>query len=252
VRSISVAGIRTDAQTFSEAVNTFLSWSDNAEKRYISTATAYTLMMADQDEQVRAALETADMVTADGMPIVWMQRLLGSRHAERVYGPDLVLAVCRCTSERGGRHFFYGGREGVSERLVGALRTRFPDLEVVGAHGPVGDVSADVPDEATVQLLNAAKPDIIWVGLGSPKQDIWMYTYRPHLQASLLVGVGAAFDFLSGVKAQAPMWMQRSGLEWLFRLSQEPGRLWKRYMIYNLRFVLRVTSDLVAHGRQAP
>lgn len=254
MRSISVAGVRTEAQTFSEALNTLLEWSKQPQKRYVSTGTAYTLVMAERHPAISAALADADMLTADGMPLVWVQRLKGARQAERVYGPDLMLALCRASEAAGLRHYLYGGLPGIPEKLAQALQARFPDLRVVGLHSPAGDVLAGAPQQATVEMLNAAQADVIWVGLGSPKQDLWMHAYRESLNAPLLIGVGAAFDFLSGVKSQAPQWMQQRGLEWLYRLIQEPRRLWKRYLVYNAVFVFLLIRSLLFRkgGTQRP
>ena len=242
MRTFNILGIRTEAQTFQAAVATLVSWAAEARPRYVSTATAYTLVMGSQHPSIFAALNAADMVTADGMPLVWLQRWSGIPGAERVYGPDLMHALCRESEQRGIRHYFYGGLPGVAHTLSVVLQERYPKLIVAGAHSPAGDVLGEAPQQATVDMLNAAQADIIWIGLGSPKQDLWMHLYRNRLDAPLLIGVGAAFDFLSGVKPQAPRWMQRGGLEWFYRLIQEPQRLWKRYLIYNLWFVALLLS----------
>lgn len=235
--SVDILGVQTTASSFDDAVDTLLQWAQGERTRYVSTSTAYTLVMAAQHPHIMHALNAADRVTADGMPIVWLQRRAGERHAERVYGPDLMQALCRESVQRGIRHFFYGGLPGVPEKLAQTLQVCYPNLRVAGTHSPTGDVLHEAPQQATVELLNAAQPDIIWVGLGSPKQDLWMHAYCDHLNAPLLIGVGAAFDFLSGTKPQAPRWMQRSGLEWLYRLLTEPRRLGKRYIVYNARFI---------------
>jgi N-acetylglucosaminyldiphosphoundecaprenol N-acetyl-beta-D-mannosaminyltransferase len=154
-----------------------------------------------------------------------------------VYGPDLLLALCDATRSTGIRHSFWGGLPGVPETLAAKLAERFPGLNVEVAHAPpVSDVSAQV-DTSAVTQLNASGAQIVWVGLGSPKQDLWMALHRPVLEAPLLIGVGAAFDLIAGIKRQAPRWMQRSGMEWAYRLLQEPGRLGRRYLLYNPRFV---------------
>lgn len=237
VSCVDILGVRTNASSFEEAIQTHLRWAKDERRRYVSTATAYTLVMAAQNPPIMTALNAADSVTADGMPIVWLQRRSGERHAERVYGPDLMRAVCRESAQHGIQHFFYGGLPGIPEKLAERLQACYPDLRVAGTHSPAGDVLHAMPQATTVALLNTAKPDIIWVGLGSPKQDLWMHAYRDHLNAPLLIGVGAAFDFLSGTKPQAPKWMQRSGFEWFYRLLTEPRRLGKRYIVYNARFV---------------
>jgi N-acetylglucosaminyldiphosphoundecaprenol N-acetyl-beta-D-mannosaminyltransferase len=152
----------------------------------------------------------------------------------------VLLALCQRTAGQNVQHFFFGGLPGVADRLAETLTGQFPGLRIVGTEcPPVADVGSTL-DKALVERLNASGAQVIWVGLGSPKQDLWMALYRPHLTAPLLIGVGAAFDFLSGTKRQAPRWMRRSGLEWVFRLVQEPRRLWKRYLVYNTLFVWQI------------
>ncbi len=237
---VPILDIPVDAQTFDEAVNILAGWAVESQKRYVSTCPVYTLMIARENPQMRVALERADMVTADGMPLVWLQRRLGYPQAERVYGPDVMRALCEKTANREVRHFFWGGLPGVAEQLVQQLQRASPGLQIAGFYSPPIEEIGDTPNPAIIEHLNNANPHVIWVGLGSPKQDLWMSLYRPVLNAPLLIGVGAAFDFIAGTKPQAPRWMQRSGLEWLYRLIREPRRLWRRYVIYNSRFIWEV------------
>ncbi len=233
-----ILSIPVDAQPFAAALETLNTWAQEAEgRRYVCTCPVYTLMQARDHAEVGAALRGAAMVTADGMPLVWVQRRTGCAQAERVYGPDVLLALCAKTAGTPVGHYFYGGLPGIPEMLTANLRARFPALHIAGLYSPPVAPLETIPDPAVIARLNASGADVIWVGLGSPKQDLWMALYRPLLDAPLLIGVGAAFDFIAGAKAQAPRWMQRSGLEWLFRLTQEPGRLWQRYLVYNTRFV---------------
>jgi N-acetylglucosaminyldiphosphoundecaprenol N-acetyl-beta-D-mannosaminyltransferase len=173
------------------------------------------------------------------MPLVWLSRLAGNRQVGRVYGPDLLLACCESAREP-RRHFFYGGAAGVPERLVARLRQRFPGLDVAGTISPPFRALTQAESQAIVQDINRTSPDIVWVGLSTPKQERWMAAQRDRLEAPVLIGVGAAFDFHAGLKRQAPPWMQRNGLEWLFRLLTEPRRLWRRYLLNNPLFVWRV------------
>lgn len=231
---------------FQEAIQTLLAWIHEANRSYVSTCTAYTLVRGLEDQQIFTALSQADMRTADGMPLVWYQRLQGHKSVERVYGPDVTLALCDASTKTTGiSHFFYGGLPGVPEKLVAELSARFPGIPVAGAFSPpIAEIGSE-PDPAVVAQLNQSGASIIWVGLGSPKQDLWMHLYRPVLTAPLLIGVGAAFDFISGTKAQAPHWMRSTGLEWLFRLLQEPRRLAKRYLVYNTLFVFAALRSLL-------
>lgn len=235
--AVDILGINIEAQTFADATAALLRWAEDTGKRYVCTCPVYTLMMCRERADVHRAVSAADMVTADGMPLVWLQRRLGAPTAERVYGPDLLLALCKATAGSHVSHYFWGGMPGVPEALVAELTRSFPGLKVAGlCSPPVSDVGTQ-PDPAVVERLNRSGANVVWVGLGSPKQDLWMQLYRPVLNAPLLIGVGAAFDLLAGMKRQAPRWMQRSGLEWLYRLLQEPGRLGKRYLVYNPKFI---------------
>ncbi len=239
----SILGVQTDAQGFNEAIDQLKDWAGDSTGRYVSTCPVYTLMMCREDRNVMEAVNGADMVTADGMPIVWVQRRRGQPQAERVYGPDVMQALCEQTAGTPLKHYFWGGLAGVADTLVDRLQAQHPMLKVAGTYSPpMSDVGSEV-DAEVVQRLNESGADIIWVGLGSPKQDLWMMRYRPALRAPLLIGVGAAFDMLAGVKSQAPRWMQRSGLEWVFRLAQEPRRLGRRYLVYNPLFVWHVLRE---------
>jgi N-acetylglucosaminyldiphosphoundecaprenol N-acetyl-beta-D-mannosaminyltransferase len=183
------------------------------------------------------------------MPLVWLSRLHGHGHVTRVYGPDLMLALCEHSLLKGYKHFFYGGGEGVPELLSNNLRRRFPGLRVVGGYSPPFRSLSGAEDERVVAAINEADPDIVWIGLSTPKQERWMTEHVGQLTAPVLIGVGAAFDFHSGLKRQAPRWMQRSGLEWLFRLATEPKRLWRRYFMNNPLFVLRVLQQALGLKR---
>lgn len=201
-------------------------------------------MESQRNPAIRKIHNSAGLVTPDGMPLVWLSRLNGYPYVERVYGPDLMAAVCSHSIEKGYRHFFYGGTGVLAERLVESLSQRFPGLQVAGTHSPpFGSLSVE-EDRNIVSLINDANPDIIWVGLSTPKQEIWMSEHIDQLGDCILIGVGAAFDFLAGTKKQAPSWMQRTGLEWFFRLCTEPKRLWKRYLINNPYFLLLVISQV--------
>ncbi|MBN1564307.1 MAG: WecB/TagA/CpsF family glycosyltransferase [Anaerolineae bacterium] len=250
---VDILGVGVNAQPFTTALDTLTQWASQPGHYRVSTCAVYTVMLARENSALQATLSSADMVTADGMPLVWLQHIAGHPQAGRVYGPDLMHALCARTAadtdhtpDKPVRHLFYGGQAGVAQQLADRLQTHYPGLQIAGAITPPPDMPIDAPpDPAVVEQLNAAQATIIWVGLGSPKQDFWMATYRPFLHATILIGVGAAFDILSGNKRQAPRWMQRHGLEWSFRLMQEPKRLWRRYLIYNPRFLLAVLRRMV-------
>ena len=176
----------------------------------------------------------------DGMPLVWLGRWKSQAQVNRVYGPDLMLALCQLSIEGGYSHYFYGGVAGVPELLAEKLQLHFPELKIAGSYSPPFRPLTAEEDAQIIERINRTSPDIVWVGLGTPKQDLWMATHRKQLAAPVLIGVGAAFDFHTGRVPQAPRWMQNAGLEWLFRLWQEPGRLGYRYLVYNPLFVTLV------------
>jgi N-acetylglucosaminyldiphosphoundecaprenol N-acetyl-beta-D-mannosaminyltransferase len=189
------------------------------------------------------------MVTPDGMAIVWLLRLMGHRNVQRVYGPDLMLAACERSLETGWKHFFYGGGPDVAQDLRRRLEERFPSLAIAGTYTPPFRPLTPDEDRAVIEQIRASGADIVWVGISTPKQERWMAEHVGKVGAPVLIGVGAAFDFLSGHKPQAPRWMQRSGLEWLFRLCTEPRRLWRRYAEYPL-FAALVAAQLLGLRRE--
>jgi N-acetylglucosaminyldiphosphoundecaprenol N-acetyl-beta-D-mannosaminyltransferase len=247
--SVSILGVRLSALDLPTATAEMAGAIEARQRAYACTCPVYTLMQGNERPEVRAALNAADWVTPDGMPVVWALRALGARSAGRVYGPDLMLALSALSAERGYRQFYLGGAPGVAEALAQNLSARCPGLIVAGTFAPPFRTMSTSEQAAMVAQVNASRPHIVWVGLGSPKQDLWMAEFRPQLVAPLLVGVGAAFDFLSGHIAQAPRWMQRGGLEWLFRLASDPRRLWRRYLVYNPKFVYRVALQLAGVQR---
>lgn len=247
----NILGVGISALTMDLALRVIDGWIARRERRYVCVATVHSVMEAQRDPTLRAILNRSGLTTPDGMPLVWLSRRLGFPHVERVYGPDLLLALAEHGVERGYRHFFYGGAPGVADRLAARLAERFPGIRIAGTYTPPFRPLPPEADAAVVELINGLEPDIVWVGLGCPKQERWMAEHRERLDAPVLIGVGAAFDFLSGAKRQAPRWMQRSGLEWLFRLVQEPRRLGKRYLVYNPWFVLLVALQLAGIRRYA-
>jgi N-acetylglucosaminyldiphosphoundecaprenol N-acetyl-beta-D-mannosaminyltransferase len=195
---------------------------------------------AQSDPSFRRILNRAYLCTPDGMPMVWLGRLAGRKEIDRVYGPDLMLEICEWTRRSGHTHFLFGGADGVAEQLRCNLEAKFPGIRLVGTYSPpFRPLTAD-EETALVQRVSELKPDIFWVGLSTPKQEKFMARYLDQLDTTLMVGVGAAFDIHAGRLKQAPRWMQRSGLEWFFRLCMEPRRLWKRYLRNNPLFVARV------------
>jgi N-acetylglucosaminyldiphosphoundecaprenol N-acetyl-beta-D-mannosaminyltransferase len=234
---VNVLGVGVDPVNPARALATIDQWIASQGRSYVCVSGIHGVMESHRDESLRSIHNAAGMVVPDGMPLVWLSRLHGFRDAQRVYGPDLLLACCGRSLATGYRHYFYGGAAGVPERLIERLEARFPGLRVAGSYSPPFRPLTPEEDREVVSRINAAQPDIVWVGLSTPKQERWMWEHRSRLEAPVLIGVGAAFDFNAGLKRQAPRWMQRSGLEWMFRLLAEPRRLWRRYLRNNPLFV---------------
>jgi N-acetylglucosaminyldiphosphoundecaprenol N-acetyl-beta-D-mannosaminyltransferase len=235
--SVDVLGVRVSAITMGQALDRFDEWITAGAQQYVCITGVHGVMESQQDDRLRRIHNAAGLVTPDGMPLVWWSRRHGWPRTERVYGPDLLLACCERSMAAGYRHYFYGGQEGVADLLAGRLTKRFPGLAVAGRFSPPFRPLTLAEDDDLVRRINDAAPDIVWVGLSTPKQEYWMAEHVGRLNASVLVGVGAAFDFHAGLKRQAPLWMQRNGLEWLFRLGSEPRRLWRRYLVNNPLFI---------------
>lgn len=233
------------------ALRTIEGWIERREPHYVTITGVHGVMESQRDEELRRIHNRAGLVTPDGMPLVWVSRLTGHRAVRRVYGPHLMLATCARSLEKGHRHYLYGGAEGVPERLAERLRARFPGLQIVGSYSPPFRPLTPEEDTEVIERINAARPDIIWVGLSTPKQERWMAAHRAGLEAPVLIGVGAAFDFHAGLKRQAPAWVQRTGLEWMFRLATEPRRLWKRYLRNNPLFVYSIILQAMGIRRYA-
>jgi N-acetylglucosaminyldiphosphoundecaprenol N-acetyl-beta-D-mannosaminyltransferase len=235
----NVLGVGVSALTLAEAQALIVGARGKKGLGYVCLCTVNGVAEARRDPEFRRIFNESWLTTPDGMPIVWM----GPPTVERVYGPDLMLAVCDSGRSAGLRHYFYGGKPGVAQELASRLSTRFPGLQVAGTFCPP---FRDLTDEELVRLkaeVAAAGPDIVWVGLGTPKQERFMAGPGRELNAALLIGVGAAFDFHSGRVRQAPRWIRRIGLEWLFRLCAEPRRLGRRYLTTNPLFIARVAAQ---------
>lgn len=205
--------------------------------RYICVTDVRSIILAHDDAELAEIFNAADIATPDGMPVVWALRSFGCPHQQRVYGPTLMLEICKQAAESGHRIFLYGGREETLPPLIARLRARFPRLEIAGSYSPPFRPLTSGEEQHVQEKIRASDADIVFVGISAPKQEQWMYQHRCAFPGLTLIGVGAAFDFHSGRTRQAPSWMQRSGLEWLFRLLTEPARLWKRYLLITPRFL---------------
>jgi N-acetylglucosaminyldiphosphoundecaprenol N-acetyl-beta-D-mannosaminyltransferase len=223
---------------------------ERRERGYVCAAAVHVVMVARHDPETCAALRGSSLVVPDGRPLVWALNLLGAGLSDRVYGPELTVRYCRRAAERGHRVWLYGGETPAAlAELEGVLGERFPGIDIAGGHSPPHRPLTEQEERALAERINADEPDVVWVGIGAPKQERWMARMRPLLDAPVLAGVGAAFDFIAERRRQAPAWMQRAGLEWLFRLSQDPLRLGPRYLRYNPAFVTAFLRQYVRERR---
>ena len=242
--STSVLGLRIDATTYPDAVSRIMSWANREESRAVSAANVHVVMEAHDAPEFQKLVNACDLVTADGMPLVWFLRRTGIRNATRVYGPDLTLHLLEAAGKSRTPVGFYGGSTSALRALVETVNRRFPSVPVVFSYSPPFRALSPEEDAAIVRVIGRSGARILFVGLGCPKQEEWISQHRGVIPAVML-GVGAAFDFLSGAKMQAPKWMQRNGLEWIFRLASEPRRLIWRYVRHNPRFLYLATRQLL-------
>jgi N-acetylglucosaminyldiphosphoundecaprenol N-acetyl-beta-D-mannosaminyltransferase len=231
-----------------------MDWMDamvaSRSKGYLTAAAVHLVMVAQEDPDTRDAVLGATLAVPDGQPLVWALRSLG-KDANRVYGPELMARYCERSATTGTRMFLYGGRnQGALIELALQLRRRYPGLKIVGGYSPPFRPLTSEEEAWLTGEINRSKADVVWVGTGQPKQEKWMAHMRDRLEAPLLAGVGAAFDFHAGLVPQAPQWMQGVGLEWTFRLAQEPRRLWRRYARYNPRFVVGFLRQYIGAFRR--
>lgn len=238
-----ILGMRVDASTYEDATDRVMRWARDRESRYVCISTVHMVMESFDDHAFRDTVNAADLVTSDGMPLVWGLRLLGIRHATRVYGPDLTPYICARAERDGTPVAFVGGSETTLEQLQRVLHERYPRLRIAHAWSPPFRALTAEEEEQAIARINDSGARIVFVGLGCPKQERWMQRHRGRINAPML-GVGAAFDFVAGNKAMAPDWIQNLGLEWLFRLVTEPKRLWRRYLYHNPRFVRYFVAQL--------
>jgi N-acetylglucosaminyldiphosphoundecaprenol N-acetyl-beta-D-mannosaminyltransferase len=246
--AIGILGIPISVITMKSAVAQIAAWIAAGERKSICVADVHSVMQAQRDEVHREALLGADMVTPDGIPLVWVAKVRGASSMTRVCGADLMAAVCEASLERGWRHYFYGCTDEVLSALVRRLAMNYPGLKVVGTFSPPFRALSPEEDAEIVLGINKCAPDIVWVSLGCPKQEKWMAAHRAQI-CGTMIGVGAAFLFQSGQAKRAPVWSQKIGLEWAHRLLSEPKRVWRRYLIYAPLFTILVFAELVC-GRQ--
>ncbi len=240
VKSIAqyhILGVHISAVNLTTASEQIQQWILARTKAYVCVAPVSTIIDCQDNPEYRDIVNHASMVTPDGMPIVWLGQQRAGKTVERTYGPDLMNTVFALSETKQYKHFFYGSSVTTNRLLGEKLKQRFPKLLIVGQYSPPFLAVKQKEKSEIIQQINVSGADVLWVGLGSPKQDFWMAAHRAEISVPVMVGAGAAFDFLAGTKSQAPRWLQKSGFEWLFRLCCEPRRLWRRYFFGNIRFV---------------
>jgi N-acetylglucosaminyldiphosphoundecaprenol N-acetyl-beta-D-mannosaminyltransferase len=243
MKEFKVLGVRVNAVQIPDVVETLCQWiCERGRSRFVAVTGMHGVMEARQSAEFHQILSDADLVVPDGMPLVWVGRSCGLNLRRRVYGPELMETFLRETKDS-YRHFFYGGGEGVADELAVTLHRKF-GIQVAGTWCPPFRPLSATEENAIAALIEETKPDVLWVGLSTPKQERWMHSHR-HLSVPVMIGVGAAFDFHTGRAVQAPVWMRENGLEWLFRLLSEPRRLWRRYIILGGKFGWNVALQLL-------
>jgi N-acetylglucosaminyldiphosphoundecaprenol N-acetyl-beta-D-mannosaminyltransferase len=245
---VRLAGVRIDPIDFDTAVAKIVARAANGEgPDYVVTPNAHHVVLHQTDPLLREIYEQAFLVVTDGVPLLWAARLLGLKLQGRVNGTDLFERLCAEAANQGLRVFFLGGRDGAAVRAADLMRNRHPSLEVCGTYCPRFGFERDALEQARiVDSINAARPHILFVGLGAPKQEYWMYANRGRVDVPMLLGIGVSFELVSGIVARAPIWMQRSGLVWFFRLIMEPKRLWRRYLVGNAIFCFLIAGQLLS------
>jgi N-acetylglucosaminyldiphosphoundecaprenol N-acetyl-beta-D-mannosaminyltransferase len=236
---VDVLGVGISCVDLDRSVEIIGRWIDDSAREYVCVTGMHGVMESRADPELRAIHNQSGLTTPDGMPMVWAGRRAGAS-ISRVYGPDLMHAVFAAAQRAGWSSYLVGGAPGVADQLMARMDQQYPGLRWAGAQSPPYRALREPETQALLRDINHAQPDLIWVGLGTPKQERWMAAHRHELDAPVLVGVGAAFDILAGTLRQAPRWMQRSGLEWAYRLAVEPRRLWRRYLVNIPRFALAI------------
>ena len=252
MKTVNILGVPIAAVNVEQAAAEIEDWIRRDQKTFVTVTGVHGIMESQREGQVKRIHEAAGMCVPDGMPTVWVGRFCGYKSMDRVYGPDLMLEMMGRSVAGGYTHFFYGGKEGVPELLRDRLLAKFPGVKVVGVFSPPFRPMSAKEENELEDLIETLSPDVTWVGLSTPKQERWMAAHVGKLNTKVMVGVGAAFDFHAGLVRQAPRWMQRSGIEWFFRLCTEPRRLWRRYLFNNPMFIWMILGQLLGQNKDDP
>jgi N-acetylglucosaminyldiphosphoundecaprenol N-acetyl-beta-D-mannosaminyltransferase len=248
---LDVLGVGVDAVDLAAALARIETWIDRRSTEYVTVTGVHGVMESTRNEAVRRAHNRAGLVVPDGMPLVWLLKLAGYGMVGRVYGPDLMLALLARSETAGYRHYLYGATQSTLQLLEAKLEQRWPRARIVGRYAPPFRPAGAIEEDAAIAAINGSGADILWVGLSTPKQELWMANHRARIAAPVLIGVGAAFDFHSGQLRQAPGVLQRAGLEWAFRMAMEPRRLAGRYLRNNPVFLALLLAQRL-HLRDFP
>ncbi len=240
----SVLGVPIDALSWHHTIKRILSWAKENKSRYVAICNAHVIVTSMTDKAYLEVIKKADMATPDGAPVAWILRRLGFSHQPRISGPDLMIRLLWECANKGIPIYFYGSSEGTLMKLRKNMLLRFPDLKIAGMLSPPFRALNEKEDKEIVSQINSCGTSIVFVGLGCPKQELWMSEHRGRVR-SVMIGVGAAFDFHAGTIKRAPGWMRDNGLEWLHRLMKEPGRLWKRYLVTNTLFFVKALLQTI-------
>jgi N-acetylglucosaminyldiphosphoundecaprenol N-acetyl-beta-D-mannosaminyltransferase len=252
IRTREILGIPVAMTDYDEAMRAMDEMVATRERGYVVAAAVHAIMVGHDDPEMRDALLGSTLTVPDGMPVVWAANWLGEELPDRVYGPELMRRYNDRCAERGHRVWLYGGRDqGSLVQLALAMRRRHQGINIVGGYSPPFRSLNEEEEQAIVDQINEARPDVLWVGIGVPKQELWMHRMRDRLEVPVMGGVGAAFDLHAGRVSQAPDWMQERGLEWTYRIAQEPRRLLPRYLYYNPRFLASIAGQLLRERASA-
>jgi len=246
IRCANICGLKVSIVQIPEVIMIMEEWIRNRDiGNYITVSNALDVTLGKKDNRIRDAVNSSSLSVPDGISLVLAARAYGYSLKERVYGPDLLYEFLKSTQDKGYSHFFYGTTKETLERLAEKFKKRFPKLKVSGAHHSYFRKMTDEEDSKLTGVINSSRADVLWVGIGCPLQELWMYEHKDKIKVPVMVGVGAAFDFLSGTKPQAPRWIRDNGFEWLFRLITEPKRLWKRYLVGNSIFLWLFLKEFI-------
>jgi len=246
---MKILGVPVQPTSYQAAIAQIMAWAEKNESRYVCAANVHMVMEAHDSPSFMDVVNHADLVTPDGMPLVWAMRRLGFPKQERVYGPDLAIQLIEAAAQNSVPIGFYGSTPNVLESLVNKFRKEYHSINIAYSFSPPFRPISSEEDAQIIHEIHASGARVLLVGLGCPKQEEWMAQHKDKIKA-VMIGVGAAFDFHAGMKSQAPAWMQKRGLEWLYRLIHEPRRLWKRYLYHNPRFIVLVLSQIFLKGER--